>query len=140
MLLNVKLFRFIEPSTFTRITSSYYDHHGGKIVNLKESGFVVGGGRSEGGRTLHAKTEIVNLSSSSRWTVKTDYKYSLYIHHYAALSIGDSVYIFGGVPSEKTVAVYKNNEYFDAGSLLNDRSSHGVILKDSHVYVIGGSG
>ena len=67
------------------------------------------------------------------------------ISYYATASTEESVYIIGGWTGdmstfEKTpiIAEYKNDKWYNVGSLKQSRHSHGAITSGSFTMVIGG--
>ena len=69
-----------------------------------------------------------------------------YIVCYATTSTEESVYIIGGfiqasATGERTpiIAEYKNDQWYNAGSLKQSRHAHGAITSGSLTMVIGGS-
>ena len=81
--------------------------------------------------------------SNSFWT---DYILLSRITYYATTSTEESVYIIGGwtddsltVGRTPIIAEYKNDEWYNAGSLKQSRHGHGAITSGSLTMVIGGS-
>ena len=68
------------------------------------------------------------------------------ISHYATTSTEESVYIIGGFTYDSStgnktpvIAEYKNDQWYNVGSLKQSRHAHGAITSGSFTMVIGGS-
>ena len=68
------------------------------------------------------------------------------ISYYATASTEESVYIIGGWTYDSStnnrtpiIAEYKNDEWYNVGSLNQSRHAHGAITSGSLTMVIGGS-
>ena len=68
------------------------------------------------------------------------------IGYYATTSTDESVYIIGGFTFDSStgyqtpiIAEYKNDQWYNVGSLKQSRNGHGAITSGSFTMVIGGS-
>ena len=68
-----------------------------------------------------------------------------YIGFYATTSTEESVYIIGGYTGDSStggktpiIAKYKNDEWYNVGSLIQSRNGHGAITSGPVTMVIGG--
>ena len=76
----------------------------------------------------------------------TDFILIARISHYATTSTEESVYIIGGWTDDSStgyktpiIAEYKNDQWYNVGSLKQSRHAHGAITSGALTMVIGGS-
>ena len=76
---------------------------------------------------------------------ETEFNQFYRISFYATASTEESVYIIGGWTSDSstgqrtpTIAEYKNDQWYNVGSLNQSRHAHGAITSGSLTMVIGG--
>ena len=84
----------------------------------------------------------ISKYSNSFWT---DFILLSSISHYATTSTEESVYIIGGYTGDSStgrrtpiIAEYKNDQWYNVGSLKQSRHAHGAITSGSLTMVIGG--
>jgi len=77
------------------------------------------------------------------WQVEADYPFSKRLADYAAVSFGNSVFIYGGNDGKaemRTVAEYRNGIWNKVGDMLYKREGHNAILNGNIALIMGGFG
>ena len=75
--------------------------------------------------------------------VTNDRKSYLRLADYAAVSFGNSVFIYGGNDGKaemRTVAEYRNGEWNKVGDMLYKREGHNAVLNGNIALIMGGFG
>jgi len=118
--------------------NSVYSHVYAKLSTYKGNPFVVG----HSSNTLGNTAESFSLETRS-WQVEADYPFSKRLADYAAVSFGNSVFIYGGNDGKaemRTVAEYRNGTWNKVGDMLYKREGHNAILNGNIALIMGGFG
>jgi len=120
------------------LTETTHLHYISKLASYKNQPFIVGHFEPYAG---NSKTEVFNVDTKT-WSQMADYPFHDSINGYSAVSIKDSVIIFGGdtigLSTTTKVAKFTNDQWELIGNLVEKRTGHRAITNGFSVVNVGG--